>query len=59
MALIQCPDCKNDMSTRAYFCPNCGRLTKFGYPAFITLGVVCGLLAIAAIKFLFLELVTG
>jgi hypothetical protein len=38
-------------ATRACFCPNCGRPTKFAYSAFITLGIVGGLIAIAAIKY--------
>ncbi len=53
MALLKCPDCDKEISTRAYFCPNCGRLTSFGYPAFITLGIAGSLIAIAAVTYLF------
>ena len=27
MALIECPDCSNQISTEAYVCPKCGRPT--------------------------------
>ncbi len=59
MPLITCPDCEKRMSTQAYFCPNCGRLAKFGYFALTTLGIVGGLIAMAAVKYTFIDLFAG
>ncbi len=52
MALIQCPVCEKEISKRAYFCPHCGRLTKFGHPVFVILRVACVFIAVAAAKYL-------
>lgn len=30
MALIKCPECKNNMSSSANKCPNCGKITETG-----------------------------
>ncbi len=53
MALITCRDCEKEMSGRAYFCPHCGGLTRFGYPALVLLGMVSGLTVLAAVKYTF------
>ncbi len=54
MALITCRDCEKEISERAYFCQHCGGLTKFGYPAFISLGLIGGLTGLALVKYVFL-----
>lgn len=59
MSLLKCPDCEKDISTRAYFCPSCGRLARHGYPAFVTAGIVAGLVALAALKYLLFDLFGG
>ena len=59
MALIQCRDCEKDLSKRAYFCPHCGGYTKNWCLASMTIGVVCGLTALAAVKYLVLATFFG
>ena len=52
MALIQCRDCQNEISKRAYFCPRCGGYTRFCFPLLITVGLVFGFTLLAAVKYL-------
>lgn len=53
MALIRCPDCEKEISGRAYVCPHCGKLTKFGYPPLLAHGFVTAFVFLAALKYLF------
>lgn len=56
MALIKCQHCEKKVFKMAYFCPNCGGWTKWGYVGLITFSANIGIIALAALKYLFGEL---
>jgi len=50
MALIQCPECKKDISTDAKKCPNCGKRVKHGALFWISMAFI-GLFILFVIEF--------
>ena len=40
MAVINCPDCSTDISTKAVSCPKCGREIKYWTPGRILIGIL-------------------
>ena len=54
MALIQRRHCEQDVFKMAYFSPNCGGWTKWGYGGLCTSSGEPALIALAALKHLFL-----
>ena len=53
MELIKCRHCEKKVFKMAYFCPNCGGWTKWGYVGLITFSAQIGIIALAALKYLF------
>lgn len=52
MALVQCRECQKQVSTWGYTCPSCGCPTKRGIPSLFLIGIILGLVGLAAAKYL-------
>lgn len=46
MSLIQCPECKKEVSNMAKTCPNCGYSLKKKSPIIIIIAALCAIIAI-------------
>lgn len=55
MALIKCQHCEKEVFDKAYFCPNCGGWTKWGYVGLLVLSMEVAIITLAALKYLLLE----
>ncbi len=53
MALIECFECKNQISDQAKTCPHCGAKTKKKHPVVIVLVLLAGVFAFSSVYFAF------